>query len=126
MVRAEREAMRVGVQAGVQSMIDLQRSRAGGQGALNAVFGEAEKWGKGRSFVEQDKASAVQCRRSVIFSNVLTAFPPLESILVGQLYSTAKSASSRVVQRLHFMRLGHARRPLLATAGSLIAMAYRI
>ena len=43
MVRAEREAMRVGVQAGVQSMIELQGSRAGGQGALNAVFEEAEK-----------------------------------------------------------------------------------
>ena len=57
-------------------MIDLQRSRAGGQGALNAVFGEAEKWGKGRSFVEQDKASAVQCRRSAVFSNIPNGLSP--------------------------------------------------
>ena len=32
--------------------------------------------GKGRSFVEQDKASAVQCGIFGGFSNELTAFPP--------------------------------------------------
>ena len=123
MVRAEREGMRVGVQAGVQSMIDLQRSRAGGQGPLNAVFGEAEKWGKGRSFVEQDKASAVQCRRSVVFSNIRTAFPPLQGIPSEQLCSTAKIASDRIVPKLHFQRFGHVRRLLLAMLGPVIALA---
>ena len=126
MVGAEREEMRVGVQAGVQSMIDLQRSRAGGQGALNAALGEAGKWGKGRSFVEQDKASAVQCRRSVVFSNFRTAFPPLESILVGQLYSTVKVASEQVVPRLHFECFWHARRPVLKMLGPVIAMAFLV
>jgi conjugative transfer signal peptidase TraF len=115
--------MRVGVQAGVQSMIDLQRSRAGGQGDLNAVFGEAEKWGKGRSFVEQDKASAVQCRRSAVFSKLPAPFPLLESILIGQLYSTAKIASERVVSRLHFGCFRRARRPILAMLGPVIAVA---
>src|SRR5579859_6745195 len=95
----KREAMRVGVSDGVRSVIELQRFRAGGRRALSLVFGVAKKWGKGRSFVEQDKASAVQCRRSGAFSNLLTTFPPLESMLVGQLYSTAKIASERVVPR---------------------------
>ena len=107
-------------------MIELQRSRAGGDRALNAAFGEAEKWGKGRSFVEQDKASAVQCRRSSVFSKLLTAFPPLESILVGQLYSTAKIASERVVPRPHFEHFRHARRPVLAMLGPVIAVAFLV
>jgi conjugative transfer signal peptidase TraF len=107
-------------------MIELQRSRAGGQGDLNAVFGEAEKWGKGCSFVEQDKASAVQCRRSTVFSNVLTAFPPLESILVGQLYSTAKIASERAAPSLHFECFRHARRPILAMLGPVIVVAFLV
>lgn len=105
-------------------MIEQQRSGAGGQGTLNAVFGGAEKWGKGRSFVEQDKASAVQCRRSVVFSNIGTAFPPLESILIGQLHSAAKIASERVVSRLHFECFRRARRPVLAMLGSLIAVVF--
>ncbi len=62
-------------------MIDLQRFGAGGRRALSAVFGVVREWGKGRSFVEQDKASAVQCRRSAVFSNIRTAFPPLQGIL---------------------------------------------
>jgi conjugative transfer signal peptidase TraF len=124
MVRAEREAMRVGVQAGVQCMIDLQRSRTGGQAALNAEFGEGEKWGKGRSFVEQDKASAVQCRRSVVFSNIRTAFPPLQSTLVWQLYSAAKIVSERVVPRLHFESFRRARRPFFAMLGTMIVVAF--
>ncbi len=104
-------------------MIELQRFRAGGRRALSGVFGVAKEWGKGRSFVEQDKASAVQCRRSAVFSNILTAFPPLQSILVGQLHSTAKSASERVVPRLHFECFRHARRPVLAMLGPAIAVA---
>src|SRR5690348_12389892 len=123
MVREGREAMRVGVQAGVQSMIELQRSRAGGQGAMNPLFGEAEKWGKGRSFVEQDKASAVQCRRSVVFSNVRTAFPPLQGTRSGQRHSTAKNIFVQVVPRLHFKRFRHTRRPILAMLGPVIAVA---
>ena len=43
-------------------MIEVRRFGGSGGRALNGVFGVAEKWGKGRSFVEQDKASAVQCR----------------------------------------------------------------
>jgi conjugative transfer signal peptidase TraF len=107
-------------------MIELQRSRAGGQGDLNAVFGEAEKWGKGCSFVEQDKASAVQCRRSVVFSNFRTAFPPLQGIWSGQRHSTAKIASERFVPRLHFERFWHARRPVLKMLGQVIAMAFLV
>ena len=126
MVRAEREAMRVGVQRGVQSMIDLQRSRTAGQGAPNVELGEAEKWGKGRSFVEQDKASAVQCRRSVVFSNIRTAFPPLQSTLVCQLYSAAKIVSERVVPRLHFESFRRARRPVFAMLGTMIAVAFLV
>src|ERR1700732_4712165 len=90
MARAKREAMRVGVSDGVRSVIELQRFRAGGRRALSFVFGVAKKWWEGRSFVEQDKASAVQCRRSVGFSNVLAAFPPLQSIGNGQRHSAAK------------------------------------
>ena len=123
MVREEREAMRVGVQAGVQSMIELQRSRAGGQGALNPLLGEAEKWGKGRWFVEQDKASAVQCRRSAVFSNARTAFPPLQSAPARQLCSTAKIASKRGLPMLHFECFRRARRLLLAMLGPVITLA---
>jgi hypothetical protein len=104
-------------------MIELQRSSAGGRVVLNAVFGVAEKWGKGRSFVEQDKASAVQCRGSVVFSNVRTAFPPLESILVGQLCSTAKSTPELVVSTLHSKGFRHSRGPILAMLVSPIAVA---
>ena len=104
-------------------MIKVQRFGAGGRRALNAVFGVEEKWGKGRSFVEQDKASAVQCRGSAVFSNILTPFPPLESILVGQLHITAKSASERVVTRLQFNGFRHARRPVRAMIGPAIAVA---
>src|ERR1700719_2733784 len=93
MVRPECEVMRVEVRDGVRPMIELQGFCAGGRRVLSGVFGGVKKWGKGRSFVEQDKASAVQCRRSAVFSKLLTAFPPLESILIGQLYSTAKIAS---------------------------------
>jgi len=126
MVREEREAMRVGVQAGVQSMIELQRSRAGGQGALNALLGEAEKWGKGRSFVEQDKASAVQCRRSVVFSNIRTAFPPLQGTSRRQRHSTVKSTLDQVVSRLQFERFRGARRPFFAMLGLVIAVAFLV
>ncbi len=104
-------------------MIELQRSRAGGRSGLSGVFGGVKKWGKGRSFVEQDKASAVQCRRSSLFSKLLTAFPPLESVLVGQLYSAAKVASERVTSRLHFECFWHARRLVLAMLGPVIAVA---
>ncbi len=104
-------------------MIGLLRSGAGGRRVLSGVFGVVKEWGKGRSFVEQDKASAVQCRRSSVFSKLLTAFPPLESILVGQLYSTAKIASERVVPRLHFEYFRRARRPVLAMLGPVIAVA---
>src|SRR5208282_6900361 len=109
---------------GVRPMIELERFRAGGRRALSGVFGMEKEWGKGRSFVEQDKASAVQCRRSSVFSKLLTAFPPLESILVGQLCSTAKIASEQVVPKLHFERFRRARRPELAMLGPVIAVAF--
>ena len=118
--------MCVGVRDGVRSMIELLRSGAGGRRALSGVFGVVKEWGKGRSFVEQDKASAVQCRRSSVFSKLLTAFPPLESILVGQLYSTAKIASERVVPRPHFECFRHARRPVLAMLGPVIAVVFLV
>jgi conjugative transfer signal peptidase TraF len=105
-------------------MIELQRSRAGGRRAVSCVFGAVKKWGEGRSFVEQDKASAVQCRRFAGFSNTLTAFPPLESTLAGQLYSTAKVASERVVPRLHFECFRRARRPVLAMLGPVTAAVF--
>src|SRR5271155_188469 len=114
MVRAECKAMCVRVRDGVGSMIGLLRSGAGGRRALIGVFGVEKEWGKGRSFVEQDKASAVQCRGSSVFSKLLTAFPPLESILVGQLYSTVKIASDPLVPKLHFQCFRQARRPFLA------------
>jgi conjugative transfer signal peptidase TraF len=90
------------------------------------VFGVVKEWGKGRSFVEQDKASAVQCRRCVAFSNIQTAFPPLKSIRLGQLYSTAKIASGRIIPRQHFECFRHARRPVLAMLGSVIAVAFLV
>ena len=90
------------------------------------MSGVLKEWGKGRWFVEQDKASAVPCRRSSVFSKLLTAFPPPESILVGQLYSTAKVASERVVPRLPFKCFRHARRPLLAMLGPVIAVAFLV
>ncbi|MGA9721701.1 MAG: conjugative transfer signal peptidase TraF [Candidatus Binatus sp.] len=123
MVRAECKAMCVRVRDGVGSMIGLLRSGAGGRRALSGAFGVVKEWGKGRSFVEQDKASAVQCRRSSVFSNILTPFPPLESILVGQLYSAAKIALERVSSRLHFECFRQARRPVLAMLGPVIAVA---
>lgn len=104
-------------------MIELQRSRAGGRRVLSGAFGVVKEWGKGRSFVEQDKASAVQCRRSVVFSNIRTAFPPLQSTLVCQLYSAAKMVSERVVPRLHFKGFRHTRRPLSAILGPAIGVA---
>jgi len=104
-------------------MIEVQRFPAGGRRALSPEFGVVAKWGKGRSFVEQDKASAVQYRRCAVFSNLLTTFPPLESILVGQLYSTAKSASEPTAPRLHFEGLRQSRRPVLAMLVALIAVA---
>src|SRR5258708_27815969 len=107
-------------------MIDLQNSCANGRRVLSSALGVVKEWGKGRSFVEQDKASAVQCRRSSVFSKLLTAFPPLESILVGQLYSTAKIASEPVVPPPHFEHFRHARRPILAMLGPVIAVAFLV
>ena len=118
--------MRVDVRDGVRPMIELQRFRAGGRRALSGVFGVLREWGKGRSFVEQDKASAVQCRRSSVFSKLLTPFPPLESILVGQLCSTARIASERIVSRLHLECFRRARRPVMAMLGSLIAVVFLV
>jgi conjugative transfer signal peptidase TraF len=115
--------MCVRVRDEVGSMSRLLRPGAGGRRALSGVFGVLKEWGKGRSFVGQDKASAVQCRRSSVFSKLLTPFPPLESILVGQLYSAAKIASERVTSRLHFECFRHARRPVLAMLGPVIAVA---
>jgi conjugative transfer signal peptidase TraF len=104
-------------------MIRLLRSGAGGRRALSGVFGVVKEWGKGRLFVGQDKASAVQCRRSSVFSKLLTAFPPLQGSSKGQLHSTAKSTSSPVVPRLHFESFQHSRRPVLAMLGPAIAVA---
>jgi len=118
--------MRVGVPDGVRPMIELQRSRARGRRVLSGVFGVVKEWGKGRWFVEQDKASAVQCRRSAVFSKLLTAFPPLESILVSQLYSTVKIAAERVVPRPHFEYFRHASRPVLAMLGPVIAVVFLV
>jgi conjugative transfer signal peptidase TraF len=118
--------MCVGVRDGMRSKIELLRFAVGGRRGLSAVFEVVKEWGKGRSFVEQDKASAVQCRRSSLFSKLLTAFPPLEGILVGQLYSTAKIASERIVPRLHFDSFRRARRPVLATLGSVIAAVFLV
>jgi len=118
--------MCVGVRDGMRSKIEPLRFAVGGPRGLSVVFGGVKEWGKGRSFVEQDKASAVQCRRSSVFSKLLTAFPPLESILVGQLYSTAKIASERVVPRPHFEHFRHARRPILAMLGPVIAVAFLV
>ena len=122
MVREKPEAMGLRVAEGMRPVIELQRFSGVGQGVLHALFGVAEKWGKGRWFVEQDKASAVQCRGSVVFSNILTPFPPLESVPVGQLHSTAKSVSEPVFSRLHFKCFGGARRAVLALLGPAIAM----
>jgi len=83
----------------------------------------AEKWGEGRSFVEQDKASAVQCRRSVVFSNLLTAFPPLHGTWTGQRHSTAKSTFKRILTKLHLEGFEHARRTISALIGPVIAVA---
>src|SRR6266851_6744388 len=102
MAEEKREAMCLGILNGVRWVNELQRCLGGRRRMVNGVFGVAEKWGKGRSFVEQDKASAVQCRRSVVFSNILTAFPPLQAICTGQQHSTAKSTLEQVVPRLHF------------------------
>jgi hypothetical protein len=126
MLRAECEEMCVGVRDRVGSVIGLLRSGAGGRRALSAVLGGAKEWGKGRSFVEQDKASAVQCRRSVVFSNFRTAFPPLQGIWSGQRHSTAKIASERVVPRLHFECFWHARTPVLKMLGPVIAVAFLV
>jgi conjugative transfer signal peptidase TraF len=104
-------------------MIELQRSREGGRSGLSGVFGGVREWGKGCSFVEQDKASAVQCRRSSVFSKLLTAFPPLQSIGSGQRHSAAKSTSLPVLPRLHFKGFRRARRAILAMFGAAIAVA---
>ena len=104
-------------------MIGPLRFGAGGRRALSAVFGVVREWGKGRSFVEQDKASAVQCRRSAAFSNIRTAFPLLQGSWSCQRHSTAKSTSGLVVPRLQAERFRHARRPLLAMLGPVIAVA---
>ncbi|MGH7841411.1 MAG: conjugative transfer signal peptidase TraF [Candidatus Binataceae bacterium] len=90
---------------------------------MDEVLGVGNKWGNGRSFVEQDKASAVQCRRSAGFSNIRTAFPPLQGIRIGQLHSTAKSTSEPVAPGLHFKRFRHPHRPILAMLGSVVALA---
>lgn len=118
--------MCVGVRDGMRFKIELLRFAVGGRSGPSAVFGVVKEWGKGRSFVEQDKASAVQCRRSSVFSKLLTAFPPLESILIGQLYSTAKIASERVVPRPHFEHCRHARRLILAMLGPVIAVTFLV
>ena len=104
-------------------MIEVQRFGVGRGRALNGFFGEAEKWGKDRSFVEQDKASAVQYRRSAVFSNTPKAFPPLRNIWSGQRHSTAKSAFEQVIPRLHFKSFRHLRRPILVLLGPVIAVA---
>jgi conjugative transfer signal peptidase TraF len=118
--------MIVGVGDGMRSKIELLGFAVGGRRALSAVFGVGKEWGKGRSFVEQDKASAVQCRRSSLFSKLLTPFPPLESIPVGQLYSTAKVAPVPIVPRLHFECFRRARRSILAMLGPVLAVAFLV
>jgi conjugative transfer signal peptidase TraF len=123
MVRAKREGTVVGVLHGVAFMIEVQTSGASGRSGLSGVFGVAEKWGKGRSFVEQDKASAVQCRRSAAFSNTLTAFPPLQSIGSGQRHSAAKSTSEQVIPTVHSKSFRHRRIPVLVLLGPVIAVA---
>jgi conjugative transfer signal peptidase TraF len=107
-------------------MIELQRFGAGGRGAPNAVFEGAEKRGEGHSIVEQDKGSAVQYRGSIVFSNIITPFPPLESVLVDQLHSTAKSALKAVVSKVFFERFWHPRRTVLALLGPAIAGAFLV
>jgi len=118
--------MCVGVRDGMRSKIDLLRFAVGGRRGLSPVLGVVKEWGKGRWFVEQDKASAVQCRRSSVFSKLLTAFPPLESNQVGQLYSAAKIASERVVPRPRFECCRRARRPVLAMLGPVIAAVFLV
>jgi conjugative transfer signal peptidase TraF len=118
--------MCVGVRDGMRSKIELLGFAVGGRRALCTVFGVVKEWGKGRLFVEQDKASAVQCRRSSGSSNILTPFPPLESILVGQLYSAAKIASERVVPRAHFEHFRHARRPVLTMLRPVVAVVFLV
>jgi conjugative transfer signal peptidase TraF len=103
-------------------MIVPQRFKAGRGVALNAVFGGVKKWVKGRSFVEQDKASAVQCRGSAIYPNILTPFHPPERLLLSQLHSAAKSASQPIVLRLCFGSFRWVRTTILALFGP-IAMA---
>jgi conjugative transfer signal peptidase TraF len=126
MVRDKPEAKALRVSKRMRSAIELQRSRTGGLAVLSALFRMAEKWGKGRCFLEQDKASAVQCRGSVVFSNVLTPFSPLESFPAGQLHSTAKSASEPVFSRMFFGRFLHPRKTILALLGPAIAGALMI
>src|SRR5216684_2874523 len=103
-------------------MIELQRSRAGGRRALSGVFRVMKEWGKGRSFVEQDKASAVQCRRSSVFSNTLTTFPPLHSIGSGQRHSAAKSTFEEVIPTVHSKSFRHPGRPVSVLLGPVIAV----
>ncbi len=118
--------MCVGVRDGMQSKIEVLGFAVVGRRALSAVFGVVKEWGKGRSIVEQDNASAVQCRRSVVFSNFRTAFSPLQGIWSGQRHSTAKIASERVVPRLHFECFWHKRRPVLKMLGPVIAVAFLV
>jgi conjugative transfer signal peptidase TraF len=122
MVSDKPDAMGLRVPKRTRPVIELQGFCGGGQGVLNALFGVVGKWGKGRWFVEQDKASAVQCRGSGVFSNILKPFPPLESLPAGELHSTGKSASEPGRSGPYYECFWHPRRTILALLGPAIAM----
>ena len=83
-----------------------------------------KKWGKGRSFVEQDKASTVPYRRFAIFCCILTAFPPLRSNRRGLPYRTVKQGSGSVDPKPQFSFRGHAAKVIWKAAEASLAIAF--
>jgi len=105
--------MRLGMQNPLHSIIESPSGREAAGTEVRMV----EKWGKGRSFVVQDKGSAAQCRRSAVFSSQLAPFFPLAGQTSRPLHSAADVSQAAALQEQPFSIPGLARRALMTGVG---------
>ncbi len=91
--------------------------------AAQGVMDEEKKWGEGRSFVEQDKASTVLYSRFAKFRRNHAAIPPLRSIRRGLLHSTVDRAAGSVDSKPQFSVRAHAAKVIWKAAGASLAIA---
>src|ERR1700675_3628689 len=79
--------------------------------------------GKSRSFVVQDKGTAVRYGIFWPFPQRTRSFFPSEAVMISQLYGTAENPAGSLPQRLHARRLEGLRGPIATMVGTAIATA---